>query len=213
MLQAYLRSGCVQLTFDTLQLQPPDITWARVAEALGPDVLANRAVLVQYRDQADLLVDGKLQASWAPESEVGPAQLTAQLHSVTPSCIVAGQAAELLVTGADLDQPGVKLYARCQGRYLPLSVAPAPAPAPAPAGPAGGGSSWAGQAGGLSSVLVQLPALDSPCLVWLECEQQRLISRSLPLVAMPDAASAAELLQLEQAAGREQMSKVRLPYC
>ncbi len=190
--QAFLRAGCVHLTFDSLHQQPPMFGWGQVAQALGPEVLANRTVLLQRGQSAALLVNGQQTASWDAEQAGGPAKLTARLQHVAPCCAVAGQPLQLLLSGFGLDAPGIKLHARHQGRFLPVQLASTEAEGVGPA----------------TAVRIELPAVPSPGLVWIEVEQQHLISRPQPLLVLPDAEMASELLLLEWALGPEVMAQV-----
>jgi hypothetical protein len=182
----------VHLTFDSLHQQLPVLSWGQVVQALGPQVLANRTVLLQHGLKAALLVSGQQLASWDAEQAGGPAKLTARLQHVAPCCAVAGQPLQLLLSGTGLDAADIKLHARHQGRFLPVQLAGTQA-----------------EGAGALAVRVELPAVPSPGLVWLEAEQQHLISRAAPLLVLPDAEMAAELLLLEWALGPERMAQVR----
>jgi hypothetical protein len=178
----------VHLIFNTLHDQAPVLAWQDLADAMGTELLASRAVLLQYGQKAGLLHDGQQLASWAVQQDGGPAKLTAQLRLASPCVIVAGQPVQLLVTGTDLCGPGVKLHARCQGRYLQVSAAPAVLEEQ--------GQQQEVAGSGHSCVALELPAVPCPGLIWLEAEQHKLISEAVPLLVVPDAATAAELLCL-----------------
>ncbi len=221
--QAFLRAGCVHLTFDSLHQQRPELRWGQVAEALGPEVLANRTVLLQRGQSAALLVNGQQTASWDAEQAGGPAKLTARLQHVAPCCAVAGQPLQLLLSGFGLDAADIKLHARHQGRFLGIQAGaeasgaagepPAAPAADASAGVAEQGSVAAGERGASSRrvcLAAELDPVPSPGLVWIEVEQQHLISRPQPLLVLPDAEMASELLLLEWALGPERTSKVGL---
>jgi hypothetical protein len=194
----------VHITFDLRHQRSPDITWAQVAEALGPELLANRAVLLQRGQHAALLHDGQQLASWDAEQGDGPAKISIQLQQLAPCCIVAGQPAKVLLSGLGLDAPGIKLHARYQGRFLDLQHRQVGEAAQASAS-SGSSSSSSSGGGGSSSrdqvpvwLELELPAVRSPGLVWIEVEQQHLISRPLPLLVLPDAEMAAELLLMQR---------------
>jgi hypothetical protein len=222
----------VHLTFDSLHQQRPEITWGQVAEALGPELLANRVVLLQQGQSAALLRNGRQLASWDAEKGGGPAKMAVavRLQHVAPCCAVAGQPVQLLLSGAGLDAPGIKLHARHQGRFLQVSPAPeasAPAVVASTSAAAGAGSEAPGAesaderpaggqaaAGGPEAVgrrmclPVELQPVPSPGLVWLEVEQDQLMSRAVALLVLPDAEMAAELLLLEWALGPEKVARV-----
>ncbi len=165
----------MHLTFEALQPPPgaQQPSWAQLAEALGPDVLATRPVLLQLGDKAAVLTAGGVL------QEEGPAKPAAQLQRVSPCCVVAGRPAQLRLQGTQLGAAGTKLHARCQGHFLQLE------------GPAAGSSMEA----------VQLPALASPGWVSLELEQALLIGEPLQVLVVPDAEMAGEVERLEAALG------------
>jgi hypothetical protein len=217
-LQAFLRAGCVHITFDAVQPAQPQqrITWRQVAEALGPALLHNRPVLLQQGTQACILADGRQVADWEVGKPGGPAQLTAGLLRVEPCVVVAGRAAELRVTctsGGPSPEQAVKLHVRYQGRYVEHSTelleeqhgALEAAEAQAGAGGAAGAMSQAA----VQSLRVRLPAMSSPGLLQLEQEEGLLISEALPVLVVPDEALAQELQALVEQLPTEQMTKVR----
>jgi hypothetical protein len=184
-LQAFLRSGCVHLTYEALwpeSGQPP--SWEQLAAALGPELLAARPVLLQLGSKAVVLAAGGQQAAcWGGAP--------AALQNVSPCCVVAGQAAQLLVSGRQLDGAGVKMHARCQGHFLRLEP---------PAEPLAGDCGMA--------LAVQLPALAAPGRVSLELEQSLLVSSPLQLVVVPNEEMAQEVCRLEAALPRGQAQQV-----
>jgi hypothetical protein len=171
-------------------------------------LLANRTVLLQHGQQGGLLGNGQQLANWAVEQDGGPAKLTARLLLVTPCVIVAGQPAQLLVSGVDLAVPGVKLHARSQGRYLQVVVRKVEQPVETEA--AAGASEAAAAAAAvcmqLCSVEVLLFSVPLPGLIWLEAEQQHLMCRAVPVLVVPDVAC--ELMGLEDVLVTGGMRKV-----
>lgn len=191
LLQAFLRAGCVHLTYEALQTQQQvqaGLPWEQLAAALGPDLLATRAVLLQQGKQATVLAPGgKAEATWAVEQSSGPAKLTAQLHSVEPCCVVAGQAADVMLTGSNLSTPGIKLHARFQGTFLEVGAV---------------------QQQRDGAQLVAMPAVPSPGRVALELEQQLLLSEPLQLLVVPEQQMAEEVQRLQHALAPQQAQQL-----
>jgi hypothetical protein len=113
--------------------------------------------------------------------------------------VAAGQAPAVQLFGQGLLQQDVKVHARQQGHFLKL---------PAAARPLG------------QALQVQLPRLEAAGLVRLELEQDVLVSSAVPLLVVPSAGLAAELLELQQrlGPGSELLCKVggggcSGPYC
>jgi hypothetical protein len=202
----------VHFTFDVRHQSRPNVSWAQVAEALGPEVLANRAVLLQRGQSAALLHDGRQLASWDAEQGNGPVKLGVRLLQLAPCCIVVGQPTKLLLSGLGLGAPDIKLHARYQGRFLELQHRQVQQPEVGEAAQASSSGSGSGSGSRDPAPVwleLELEAVPSPGLVWIEVEQQHLISRPQPLLVLPDAEMAAELLLLQRtlaaAAGMSQV--------
>jgi hypothetical protein len=192
LLQAYLRAGCVHLTYEALQTQQQvqeGLPWEQLAAALGPDLLAPRAVLLQQGKQATVLASGgKAKATWAVDQPSGPAKLTAQLHSVEPCCVVVGQAADVMLVGSDLSAPGIKLHARFQGHFLQVGAVQ--------------------QQQEDSAQLLAMPAVTAPGRVALELEQQLLLSEPLQLLVVPEQQMADEVQRLQRSLAAQQAEQL-----
>jgi hypothetical protein len=187
--QAFLRSGCVHLTLDSVQQAGRDLCWGDLALALGPQVTSGRRILLQQGTAACELADGQQMASWDAAAAEGPCQLSAQVLHACPPCVVAGQPLVVRVAGPGLTGPGVKLHARFQGRYLPVQ------------------SAAADQQEGteLQELQVTLPALPGGGLLLLEAEQGELVTQPLPMLVLPEAELCAELAGLVSAGGGASM--------
>jgi hypothetical protein len=137
--------------------------------------------------------------------------------------VVAGRPALVLLQGVGLDAPGVKVYARHQGRYLQLNPMRDSEAGREEAGEQQGAQQQVleqadergeqadeGQQGQerLATLMIQLPALAAPGLVHFELEQQLLISEPVPLLVLPSQAIVQELQALEAAAGQQRLRKV-----
>jgi hypothetical protein len=198
-LQAFIRSGCVHLTYEAIHpsgSQPKDPDWARLAEVLGRQLLADRTVLVQQGAGAALFSPGQEQREWAWREPGGPAVVTAQLRRVAPCCVAAGSAAQLQLLGEGIDDPAVVLHARCQGHFLQLERTQQQAQQQ--------------QAGSAQVLQVQLPALEAPGRVSLELEQACLLGEALTLLVVPGDAMAAEVVRLEQQLPQQLVAQVGL---
>jgi hypothetical protein len=183
-MQAFLRSGCVHLTFETLRPKAEQLpTWEQLNEALGAELLSARATLLQLSDKAALVAaGGQLADCFAVE-------LPAQLQQVSPRCVVAGQDVRLQLRGRLLGSAGIKLHARSQGHFLKLEPAVAPHGDP-------------------NTLAVQLPAMAAPGRVCLELEEGLLIGEPLQLLVVPDKEMADEVCRLEGALPRGQAEQV-----
>jgi hypothetical protein len=188
-LQAFLRAGCVHLTFEVLQLEQGAIntpSWQQLAAALGPDLLAGRPALLQLGRKAAVLAPGAQVVDTLEVESITRGR--AKLQQLSPCCVVAGQPAHVQLHGRQLAAAGNALHAGCEGHFLQQL-----------------GSS-AAQDGG--SLLVQMPAGLLPGRVCFELEQGALVGAPLLLLVVPDAEMAAEAERLRQELPAEQSSQV-----